>query len=417
VRLGSNTLSNAEARRIALAAQGFAGRPKDSRPNWTRVENAILKMNLLQIDSVNVLVRSHYLPVFSRIGPYSRETLDRRSFDNRTRRLFEYWAHEASLLQQAHHPYMRWRMARAAAGEGIYKGLTRFGREEKTYVASVLDHVRVNGPTAASELPDAGGRSGKWWGWSKGKAAIEYLFDPGELRAGTRVKFERLYDLPERVIPPETLARATPPEEEAVAALIDMSGRALGVAAETDLRDYFRLPVDAFKAALPKVVEAGRLIPVIIEGWRPRAYIHADAQLPRQSNASALLSPFDPLVWDRDRTERLFHFRYRIEIYTPAHKRTYGYYVLPFLHRGAIAARICLKSDRTAAVLRANRAHLEHNADPSETAEALAGELDRMARWLGLDGVEVSPSGDLAPLLAQAMKSVRGEAARCDPEP
>jgi uncharacterized protein YcaQ len=397
--LGSSTLSNDEARRIALAAQGLAKADRNGSANWTRIAGAIADMGLLQIDSVNVLVRSHYLPVFSRAGSYAQATLDERTFGKRKRRMFEYWAHEASLLPLELHPLIRWRMARAARGDGIYKGLAKFGREKKAYVQAVLDHVRANGPTAVSDLPDPGGRTGNWWGWNKGKIALEYLFHTGAVTAATRINFERIYDLPDRVIPAEILNRPTTPEPEAIRTLVDLGGRAMGIATETDLRDYFRLPVDGFKKAFPELVEAGRLKPVTVEGWRPKAYLHAEAGLPRKTEANALLSPFDPLVWERSRAERLFQFRYRIEIYTPAHKRTFGYYVLPFLHKGRMAARVCLKSDRAEGVLRVNSAHREAHADAGHTAEALARELDLMARWLGHERVAVAERGDLAEAL------------------
>lgn len=401
--LYSDTLSREEARRIALAAQGLAKAKRNGQANWTRIENAIAAMGLLQIDSVNVLVRSHYLPVFSRAGHYAQATLDQRTFAKRKRRMFEYWAHEASLLPLELQPLMRWRMARARGGDGVYSHLSRFARDNKAYVKSVLDHVKTHGATAVSDLADPGGRTGHWWGWKKGKIALEYLFDIGAVTAATRINFERIYDLTERVIPADILNLPAPAETDAMRELIDVSGKALGVASEADLRDYFRLPVDGFKKALPALIEAGQLRPVTVEGWRPKAYLHAEAILPRKTDASALLSPFDPMVWERSRAERLFDFRYRIEIYTPAHKRTFGYYVLPFLHRGRIAARVCLKSDRAASVLRANSVHREAHADAADTASALAGELSLMARWLRLERVEAGERGDLAPTLREAL--------------
>lgn len=401
--LGSNSLSESEARRIALAAQGLAKARRDGSANWTRIESAIADMELLQIDSVNVLVRSHYLPVFSRVGHYAHATLDQRTFTKRKRAMFEYWAHEASLLPLALHPLMRWRMARAHGGNGVYSYLARFARDNRAYVKSVLEHVKAQGATAVSDLADPGGRTGHWWGWKKGKIALEYLFDTGAVTAATRINFERIYDLTERVIPDAILNMPTPAETDAIRELIDLSSRAMGVASETDLRDYFRLPVDGFKKALPDLVEAGRLRPVTVEGWKPKAYLHAEAKLPRKTDASALLSPFDPLVWERSRAERLFQFHYRIEIYTPAEKRTFGYYVLPFLHEGKFAARVCLKSDRIAGVLRVNTAHKEGHADAGETAKALAAELTLMARWLGLERVEAGDRGDFAHTLKQAL--------------
>lgn len=398
-----NSLSIAEARRIALTAQGFAHPDRSGTANWTKIAGAIRRMNLLQIDSVNVLCRSHYLPIFSRLGAYDQAALDRRSFTNGKRALFECWAHEASLLPLELHPLMRWRMERARAGRGTYGSMNSFATDERAYVTSVLEFVRANGPTATSDLPDAGKSAGGWWGWSKGKMALEHLFDAGLVTTAARAGFERIYDIPERVIPAATLNLPAPAEDEAIRTLIDLSARALGVAIGADLRDYFRLPLAEARRAVAELVEAGTLIPVAVEGWKQQAYLHAEAKLPRRAGGTALVSPFDPLVWDRDRAERLFDFRYRIEIYTPAAKRQYGYYVLPFLMGERFAARICLKADRQAGVLRANAAHLEPHSGAEETARALAAELHLMARWLGLDGVAAGRKGNLARALGAAL--------------
>ena len=396
-------MSAAQARRIALAATGLANPKREGVANWTRIDGAIRPMKLLQIDSVNVLVRSHYLPVFSRAGIYDPAALDARTFGNRKRRFFEYWAHEASLLPLELHPLMRWRMARAAAGDGVYKSLAAFAREEKAYVASVLAHVRAHGPSGVSDLPDSGKRSGHWWGWSKGKTALEYLFDAGFLTTATRRVFERLYDIPERVIPRSILDLPTPDEASAIRRLTELSAEAMGIASEADLRDYFRLPVAEARRAVAELVDAGTLIPVTVEGWRPQAFLYRDAKLVRSTKASALLSPFDPLVWERSRAERLFDFHYRIEIYTPAPKRVFGYYVLPFLNGDRLAARVCLKADRQNNVLRVNSAFREAHAPEVGTAAALATELKRMAEWLGLGEIAAPKRGDLAPALAAAL--------------
>lgn len=396
-------LTIAEARRVALAAQGFTLQERDAPVTWAKMAPAISRLNLLQIDSVNVLVRSHYLPLYSRLGPYPRATLDLRSFQQPRRALFEAWAHEASLLPLDLHPLMRWRMARARAGNGTYAGMDRFGREERAYLKQVLDFVRRNGPTTASAVPGGGKAEGGWWGWSRGKLALETLFDQGLLTTATRQGFERVYDLPERVIPAETLNTPTPSEKDAIRLLMDLSGRALGIATEMDLRDYFRLPVAEARRALAELVEDGVLRPVAVEGWKQQAYLHREAKLPRKAGGHALLSPFDPLVWERARAERLFGFRYRLEIYTPAPKRQFGYYVLPFLMGERLAGRVCLKADRQAGVLRANAAHHEAGADPAETASSLAEELRRMASWLGLSAVEAGPAGNLAGALGHAL--------------
>lgn len=391
-----SALSIAQARRIALAAQGFNFPDRSKQANWAKIGRTIRQINLLQIDSVNVLIRSHYLPIYSRLGPYPRATLDTRTFGKRERAMFECWAHEASLLPLELHPLMRWRMERARAGQGIYGSMNRFAEDERSYVKAVLDFVAGNGPTAVSDLPDAGKSAGGWWGWSKGKMALECLFDQGLVTTATRQGFERIYDLPERVIPSEILNLPTPAEAESFRRLLDLSGRALGVATEFDLRDYFRLPVAETKRGLAELVENATLVPVRVEGWKQQAYLHCDSKLPRKAGGSALVSPFDPLVWERARAERLFNFHYRIEIYTPAPKRKFGYYVLPFLHGDQFPARVCLKADRQAGVLRANAVHLEPHASTAETAAALADELHLMAGWLGLKSVEAGPRGNLA---------------------
>lgn len=397
------SLSIAEARRAALAAQGFTQQAREAKASWATVKPHIGRMQLLQIDSVNVLTRSHYLPVFSRAGHYDQAMLDERTFGQKKRAMFECWAHVASLVPLEMHPLMRWRMNRARRGDGIYGQMDRFGQENKAYLKAVLRHVREHGPTAVSDFPDSGKGEGGWWGWSKGKLALETLFDQGLVTTAARPAFERIYDLPERVIPAEILNLPTPSEAETFRTLMDLAGRAHGVATEFDLRDYFRLPVAETKLALAQLVEEGTLIPVKVEDWKHQAYLHRDAKLPRKAGGTALLSPFDPLVWERSRTERLFNFHYRIEIYTPASKRKFGYYVLPFLLHDKIAARLCLKSDRQANELRVNTAHLEPHADVGETGEALARELARMAGWLGLGGVKIVARGQLADMIGREL--------------
>jgi uncharacterized protein YcaQ len=281
--------------------------------------------------------------------------------------------------------------------------MNRFGREERGYLREVLDFVVRNGPTAASEVPGGGKAGGGWWGWSKGKLALETLFDQGLVTTATRQGFERLYDIPERVIPPDILNVPAPAEAEAIRRLMDLSARALGIATESDLRDYFRLPLAEARTALAELVEDGSLIPVGVEGWKQEAYLHKNAKRARKAGGTALLSPFDPMVWERSRAERLFGFHYRIEIYTPADKRKFGYYVLPFLHRDRIAGRVCLKADRQSGVLRANAVHHEPHADVQDTALALAEELKLMCRWLSLDAVEAGKHGNLAAALRRAL--------------
>ena len=380
----SDTLSLAAARRIALAAQGFAA-PKPPVTGWAPLGRTLDRLALHQIDSVNVLARAHYLPAFSRLGPYDRALLDRAAWGRRReRRLFEYWAHEASLLPLALHPLLRWRMARAERGEIGWGHIRAFADERRAQAEAVLARIRGEGPMAASDFEDGKSRSG-WWEWGDTKRALEWLFWAGHITTATRRgSFERVYDLSERVIPPAVLAQPTPDEAEAHRRLVALSARALGVATAGDLRDYFRLGVEETRAAIAALVEAGTLLPVAVESWRQPAFLHAEARRPRRIAGQALLAPFDPLIWERARAERLFGFRYRIEIYTPAEKRVHGYYVLPFLMDEALVARVDLKSDRQAGRLLVQSLHLEPGA-PADTRERLAAELAAMAEWLGLD--------------------------------
>ena len=368
---------------MALAAQGFARPRPPGSPSWRAQRRVIERLGLLQLDSVNVLVRAHYLPLFSRLGPYERALIDRRALCARADTLFEYWAHEASLLPVELHPLFRWRMARAARLEGTYAGLAAFARDNRAYVEATYAQVVARGPITAAELAEPGRRSGSWWGWHDGKAALEHLFWAGRLTTASRRGFERVYDLPERVLPRQVLELPTPPENDAIRALLRHAALALGVATAADLRDYFRLkPADALPR-LAELVEEGTLLPVTVEGWRQPAFLAAGASLPRRVAARCLIAPFDPLIWERDRAERLFGFRYRLEIYTPAPRRVFGYYVLPLLLGDRLVARVDLKAARTEGVLDVLAAHLEPAVDQGEVAEALAVELGELARWLG----------------------------------
>src|SRR5215208_4561267 len=393
-------LSAAQARRIALAAQGFADpRPAGAADGWA-LRRLIDRVGLLQIDSVNVLQRAHYLPLFSRAGPYDTALLD-RSAHYAPRRLFEYWGHEASLLPVGLQPALRWRMDRAA--HEAWGGMRRIQRERPALVEQVLEEVRARGPVAASEVleHERPKRTGPWWDWSDVKRAFEWLFWSGQITSARRRGFERLYDLPERVLPAEVIAAPTPTVADAQRELVRIAARACGVAAERDLRDYFRLPVADARARIGELVETGELWPVDVEGWAVPAFVHRQARLPRSLHARALVGPFDSLVWERPRVERLFGFRYRIEIYVPRPKRVHGYYVLPFLLGDRLVARVDLKADRAAGVLRVQASHAEPHAPP-ETAAELAAELETMAGWLGLGGVAVQPRGDLAAPLGAA---------------
>ena len=404
-RGASATLAAGDARRIALAAQGFGERPEIGLRTPAALRKAVARIGLLQIDSVNVLVRSHYLPLFSRSGPYAPELLERAAYGGRRRGLFEYWGHEASLLPVELQPLLRWRMERARLGLGLWGRLARFGREQHAFIAAVLEEVRARGPLSASELEQGGRSRGPWWGWSHGTEALEWLFWAGEVTTATRRRFERVYDLPARVLPPAILAAPTPSEAEAQRELVRIAARALGVATERDLRDYFRLPVADARARVAELVETGDLLPVHVEGWKPQAYLHRAARVPGPIEARALLSPFDSLVWERQRTERLFQFHYRLEIYTPAPRRKYGYYVLPFLLGDRLVARIDLKADRQQSSLRVLGGHAEPGIEPLAIAEPLAHELGLMATWLGLERVDVVARTALARQVRRALRA------------
>lgn len=381
------TLSVATTRRIALAAQGFARPRPPQMPTPAQAIRQIERLGMVQIDSVSAVVRSHYLPLFSRLGPYPPDLLDRLAYDGRRRRLFEYWGHEASLLPVTSQPLLRWRMARAAQGQGIYGGLAKFGRERRDFIDDVLAEIRLRGPLGASQLSNATPGQGGWWGWSDGKGALEFLFWAGLVTTATRRGFERIYDLPERVLPKAVLATPTPEPEAAQRALLLQAARAMGVATARDLREYFRLDVADVPIRLAELVEAGDLLPVAVEGWTQPAYLDPGARSPRRVDARALLSPFDSLVWERERALRIFGFHYRLEIYTPAHKRTHGYYVLPFLLGDRLVARVDLKTDRKAGCLRVLATHVEPGQDERTVAGPLGEELRLMADWLGLERV------------------------------
>ncbi|RJQ80034.1 winged helix-turn-helix domain-containing protein [Amycolatopsis panacis] len=407
MQTSSPSLSLSAARRTALAAQGFADPRPASAPTRRHLSRVLSRVQLLQLDSVNVAVRAHYMPVFSRLGAYEPALVDDAAWEHRARRprlLVESWAHEASLL-----PVEDWPLLRSGAKrDGWWRHYAKVVETAPGLVEDILAVVKEQGPIGAGaiekalESESAGRGPGAWWERSVVKKACEYLFGLGELSTGTRRSFERLYDLTERVVPPEILARRMSVEEGA-RGLLERSARALGVGTETDLRDYYRLGPDVARRAVAELVEAGTLEPVRVQGWRALAYRHVAARTPRAVAGRALLCPFDPLIWERSRTERLFGFRYRIEIYVPESKREYGYYVFPFLLDGSLAARVDLKSDRAAGVLRVPGAFAEPGADVRRVTAELAGELRSMAEWLGLDAVEVGTRGDLAEPLRRAV--------------
>ena len=401
-------ISAAQARRIALAAQGFADPRPTGRVTARHIKRVLDKIAILQIDSVNVFSRAHYLPIFARLGPYAHDTLDQLTGYTarpkpRQREMFEYWAHAASLVPIAYQPLLRWRMARAH--EEPWPAIRRMGTENPQLLADLIALIEEQGPITGGDtgIPRPAPRPGHMWNWHDGKIALEFLFYEGRVTTAKRVNFERHYDLVERVLPAEVLAAATPSEADAKRELVRISARALGVATEPDIRDYFRLSHASCKAAVAELVETGELLPVQVVGWNAPAYVWHDARRPRRINARALLSPFDSLVWYRDRTERMFGFRYRIEIYTPEAQRQYGYYVLPFLLGEALVGRVDLKADRQAGVLRVQSAWIELGHDPAYVAGELAAELAVTADWLALDGIEVVPRGDLAKELAIAV--------------
>ena len=401
----TETLSSSQARRIALRAQGFGEPRSEAEATKRDLRRLIERLGVLQIDSVNVLARAHLLPPFSRLGRYRVEDLHALAYGGRKRALFEYWGHEASLLPIGMQPLFRWRMARAANGQGIYREVARFGRERRDFIAEVRREIADRGALSSGELTHRHKGTSGWWGWSDSKRALEWLFWAGEVTTATRRgTFERVYDLPERVLPKAVLDVPTPSEADAQRDLLRIAARALGISSERCLRDYFRLdPADA-KARIAELVDADELRPVAVEGWRAAGLLHSEAKIPRRIEARALLAPFDPLIWQRERAEALFGVRIRLEIYTPREKRSFGYYVLPFLLGDRIVARVDLKADRARSVLRVPASHVEQGVKPSVVAGPLADELRLMAAWLGLEKVEADRQGELATALRLALR-------------
>jgi uncharacterized protein YcaQ len=397
----TETLSAAQARRIALAAQGFG--TAAAGLNAAAFRRTARKLGVIQIDSVNVVTRTHYLPAFSRLGAYPRDILESEAW-GRKRSLFEYWGHEASLLPVETQPLFRWRMAAAEAGEDIWGSIARFGHEKSDYVDGILTEIGKRRGVTGGDFAEGPRGAPGWWSWSDGKRALEWLFWTGRITTLTRRGFERVYDLPERALPRAVVEAPTPSPEDAQRELVRISARAMGVATAADLRDYFRLPLAESRARVQELVEAGELIPVTVKGWNKPAFLDPAARKPRRIEGAALLSPFDNLIWFRERTERLFGVRVRLEIYTPAHKREHGYYVLPLLQDEAITARVDLKSDRKGSALLVQAAWREPDAN-AETARILAEQLRSMAGWLGLERVEVMEKGDLSAALSEALQT------------
>ena len=394
-------LSASEARRIALAAQGFRDPRPKGRVDRRHLRRVMSRVGLLQLDSVPAVIRTQYMPLFSRLGPYNPDLLDRIAYADDE--WFEAWSHEASLLEVADEPLLRWHKARSRQGE-TWRGLAELAEREPQYVADVLDQVRER-PLAPGELHNPRPREGNWWGSrSIGSLALDWLFRVGEVGVRRRPGFVKEFDLLDRIIPAQVRAQPTPTEAESHRLLLDRAGASFGVAAAPDLIDYFRLPKRSCRERVDELVEQGRLREARVEGWDRPAYLHVDAVVPRKVDACTLLSPFDPVVWFRERAERMFDFRYRIEIYTPAAKRVYGYYVLPFLLGERIVARVDLKTDRAEGVLRVFGAFIEPGEDHRLVAPALKRALDDLAVMVGADGWVVSGSkGDLIGPLCEMM--------------
>jgi hypothetical protein len=424
-------LSLPEARRLAVASQGFGPRPATASLGHLRKLAA--RLHAFQIDSVNVLARAHYVPAFARLGPYRMDALDALAY--RKRELFEYWGHAACLLPMSLYPLLRYRMHKHTERTQEYMRSAR-----GAYMAKVYAEVEERGPIAAAELSNPGKRSGNWWGWGPGKATLEHLYDSGLLAIAGRRGFERLYDLAERVIPRTALDAPAPPPEEAMKQLLCLGAKACGVGTLDDCAGYFH--IDGWRDRLPpgpwwerpkgldrrrakpiarrlvsELVEEGRLVPARAEGWKDHAYVHPDARVPRAFDARGLVTPFDSLVWDRRRLERMFGMKYTIEMYVPERKRVYGYYVCPFLLGNTLVARCDLKADRDRKVLMVRSAFLEPGQDARRVVPDLAGELRDMQSWLELDGIEVGERGDLAARLRRSVRPIIPAAPRPRPRP
>ena len=395
-----------EARRIALSAQGF-DRPRPNRKvNASHIRGAIHRLGLVQIDYVNVLTPAHYQVLFSRLGSYEKSLFDDLIY--RRREFTEQWAHEASILPMESWPLLRHRMESRRIRPW---GFEKFMKERRDYVDQVLEEVRSRGPIGAEDLPAPDGMSrrlpGTWVGTIP-RAALEALFGLGELAiAERRPNFARTYDLAERVIPAEHHGRKIE-REEAQRELLRLAARSHGVGTAGDIADYYRMPIREARQRIAELIEAGELREARVEGWKEPAYLHPEARIARQIEASALLSPFDPVVWHRPRALRLFGFDYRIEIYTPQEKRRWGYYVLPFLLGERLVARVDLKADRAERRLLTLAAYIEAGADPGAVADALSAELLIMARWLGLDSVFVERRNGFTRALAAAVRAHNG---------
>ena len=382
-----DALSIADARALALAAQGFDTPRPASKATQRHVNSLISRLGVIQIDSVNVLVRSQELPLFSRLGNHDRNAIPKAT---ESQKIFEYWGHEAAHLPVEIHPLFRWKMEAARLGKARHWGLTSFYDDNKAFVKRMLKHVETNGPTTARELSTRTEKRGAdkktWWDWDEAKVGLEYLFLTGQLMSrGRGTDFARIYDTPEHVLPRQVLDAPTPTEHDARKQLLIRSAIAQGVATVGDLADYYRQKPAAVKPLIAELIEEGELRTVAVDGWAEKAFVHRSAKLPKQLHATALLSPFDSLVWCRPRNERLFDFHYRIEIYTPKEKRKFGYYVLPFMMNGQMVGRVDLKADRANSKLLVHSVHTEKGIKRATINDALNNELRAMANWLDLN--------------------------------
>ncbi|MDH3518127.1 MAG: winged helix DNA-binding domain-containing protein [Acidimicrobiia bacterium] len=384
-------LTSDQASRLALGAQGF-GSPRPEGRVDVRHFRRILEINsVVQLDSVNVAARAHYMPFFSRLGPYDRSKLDDWLWSSREN--FEYWGHVASVMPMRVHRLLRHRMNEVRP----WRFIRELAAEHPGFVDEVRAAVEARGPLSVSDLENAGSFGGSWWGWKPGRTVLEWLYITGELAVDRRdPQFKIYYDLHERVIPAAILDERAADRDEAHRELILLGARAQGVGTATDLADQFRLKGPEVRRAIGSLVESGRLEEADVEGWKQRAYLDPATAIPRSVEGGALLSPFDPVVWKRDRAERLFGFEYRIEIYVPKEKRQFGYYVLPFLLDGRLQARVDVKADRQGGRLIAQAAHVEEGCDPVRVGRELARELETMAGWLELDDVSVVANGELS---------------------
>jgi hypothetical protein len=400
-----DALSIDEARRVAVAAQGFATARPTRSVTRRHVDALFDRLGAVQIDSVNVLVRSQELPLFARLGAHDRAAIP---LATERRAIFEYWGHAAAHLPIAAQPLFRWKMRDAKTGKSKHWGLSDFHAANRRFVADLLRRIREGGPVTANQLSTRSGPKGSWWDWDDAKFALEYLFLVGDVMTlGRGADFARIYDVAERVLPPHVRDAPTPSEAESRRELVMRAARAQGVATLADLADYFRQRPTDTKPIVAELVTSGELTPVRVEGWKDAAYMVRGTKVPDRIDSHALLSPFDSLVWFRPRNERLFDFHYRIEIYTPRERRRYGYYVLPFMMDGSIVARVDVKADRERGRLLALGAFGEPGIDRAAVAPRLAAELGEMARWLGLDEVYVARRGNLGAATAGAVAAMR----------